>query len=223
MKLFVKQLPIEYEKIKEMYPDGKVYAWGKERDIRELYYSWLDDRYHHGLSNTVDQFIGGWEDNKYHTIESLEWLQSKNSIDQFLTNNWKPWDLIKFIYAYESYNADKWGGEWIMYRYGLPIAFKAFGIPHGAPHETWSPGIHINYSPELIHAGAPSVEWSVTLPDYVVSNLKSKFPDIVIGYGNYFGLYSCKDGLIKDGLKVNETFPILQWIRDAKHICLWKK
>jgi hypothetical protein len=220
MKLFVKQLSIEYEKIKEAYPDEKVYAWGKERDIRALYYSWLDDRYHHGLSNTVDQFVGGWEDNKFHNpYGNMEWLQSKNGIDQFLTNNWKPWDLIKFIYAYERYN-DEWIEEWIMYRYGLPIAFKAFGIPHGAPHETWLPGI-VADSYKLREV--PPAEWSVTLPDYVVSNLKSKFPDTVIGYGNYFGLYSCKDGLIKDGLKLNETFPILQWIRDVKHIYLMKK
>ena len=221
MKLFVKQLSIEYEKIKEMYPDGKVYAWGKERDIRALYYSWLDDRYHHGLSNTVDQFIGGWEDSKFHNpYGNMEWLQSKNGIDQFLTNNWKPWDLIKFIYAYERYNSGEWDGEWEMYRYGLPLAFKAFGIPHGADHGTFSSNIFINYAPKLIDIGAPGEEWSVTLPDYVVSSLKSKFSDIVIGYGNYFGLFSCKDGLIKDSSEVNE---ILQWIRDAKYICLWKK
>jgi hypothetical protein len=181
----------------------------------------LDDRYHHGLSDTVDQFIGGWEDSKFHNpYGNMEWLQSKNGIDQFLTNHWKPWDLIKFIYAYERYNGGEWNGEIETERYGLPIAFKAFGIPHGASHETWIPGIHINYSPKLIHAGASSREWSVTLPDYVTNNLKSKFPDVVVGYGNYFGLYSCKDGLIKDSSEVNE---ILQWIRDAKYICLWKK
>jgi hypothetical protein len=221
MKLFVKQLPIEYEKIKEAYPDEKVYAWGKERDIRVLYYDWLDDRYYHGLSNTVDQFVGGWEVNKYHNpYGNIEWLQSKNGIDQFLTNNWKPWDLIKFIYAYERYNSGEWSGEWEMYDYGLPIAFKAFGIPHGAHHGTFSSNIFINIPKTLVDAGAPNIEWSVTLPDYVISSLKSKFSGIVIGYGNYFGLFSCKDGLIKDSSEVNE---ILQPIRDAKYICLWRK
>jgi len=107
-----------------------------------------------------------------------------------------------------------------MYRYGLPIAFKAFGIPHGACHGTFSSNIFINIPKTLVDAGAPNIEWSVTLPDYVVSSLKSKFSGIVIGYGNYFGLFSCKDGLIKDSSEVNE---ILQPIRDAKYICLWRK
>ena len=107
-----------------------------------------------------------------------------------------------------------------MYRYGLPIAFKAFGIPHGACHGTFSSNIFINIPKTLVDAGAPNIEWSVTLPDYVVSSLKSKFSGIVIGYGNYFGLFSCKDGLIKDSSEVDE---ILQPIRDAKYICLWRK
>lgn len=42
-----------------LYPNGIVYAWGKNRDVREIYYlSWLVDRFAHGLSNTVGQYLG---------------------------------------------------------------------------------------------------------------------------------------------------------------------
>jgi len=220
MKLFVQQLPKEYEEIRRLYPDGKVYAWGKERDIRALYYDWLDDRYHHGLSNTIDQFVGGWEDNNYHNpYGNVEWLKSRNGIDQFLTKNWKPWDLVKFVYSYESFKSGDWGGEWEMYRHGLPLAFKAFGIPHGARPYSLGEGLRIPPNTELINKGAPPVEWAVSIPDYVVAKLKQNFPasDIVIGYGNYFSLFSCKDGLGKDGAQ-----GIYQLIRD-KEVYLWKK
>jgi len=45
-------------------------------------------------------------------------------------------------------------------------------------------------------------EGVVSLPDNVANELKSEFGDkIIIGPGNGFGLYLCKDGLLKDGIK----------------------
>ena len=42
----------------------------------------------------------------------------------------------------------------------------------------------------------------MSLPDYVAEKLKSEFGDkIIIGPANGFGLYLCKDGLLKDGVK----------------------
>jgi len=217
MEKFVEQLPKEYEEIKSLYPDGKVGRWNE--DPRNFYYGWLGDRGGHGLNNTVYQFIGiksgeggTWE--RY-----IKLVPQRFGIDQFLTKTWKPWDLIKFIYGYESFKAGDWGGEWETYRYGLPLAFKAFGIPYGATRGTIIPGLYTNPDPYLINAGAPTVDWAVTLPDKVVDNLKNNFHGIIIGYGNYFGLHSCKDGLIKDSSGVNSIY---QHIR-GKTVYLWKK
>ena len=51
--------------------------------------------------------------------------------------------------------------------------------------------------------GTPGGEWVVSLPEYVVKGLRDSFSgqDVLIGPGNTFGLHSCKDGLIKDGIK----------------------
>jgi len=214
MKLFVQQLPKEYEEIKSLYPDGKVYAWGKERDIRALYYDWLDDRYHHGLSNTIDQFVGGWEDNNYHNpYGNVEWLKSRNGIDQFLTKNWKPWDLVKFIYGYERFAFP--GGEWEMYAYGLPLAYKAFGIPlgqmggFGTSGNLGGPG---NYS----HG-----EFAIYgIPQAVIDALRAQksLGRIAIGYGNGISMMSCIDGFEKD-----TGYEIYHGIRNIPKIYLWKK
>ncbi|MEM4230109.1 MAG: hypothetical protein QXZ66_10175, partial [Thermoproteota archaeon] len=78
--------PISYDKYKSLI---KVISGVPSEDYllaRWYGWQWEGDRYFHGLPNTVNQF---------------------RNIDQFLTNNWKLWDLIKFIYGYE-----RWGGTW---------------------------------------------------------------------------------------------------------------
>ena len=46
------------------------------------------------------------------------------------------------------------------------------------------------------------MEWVVSLLDYVAEKVKSEFMDkIIIGPANGFGLYLCKDSLLKDGVK----------------------
>ncbi|MEM2998182.1 MAG: hypothetical protein QW542_04460, partial [Thermoproteota archaeon] len=104
--------PISYDKYKSLI---KVISGVPSEDYllaRWYGWQWEGDRYFHGLPNTVNQF---------------------RNIDQFLTNNWKLWDLIKFIYGYERWGGT-WGptiGEWEMYAYTLPLAYKSFGTPLG--------------------------------------------------------------------------------------------
>jgi hypothetical protein len=206
MKLFVEQLPMEYEEIVRLYPNGKVGIWNE--DPRSYYYGWLGDRQGHGLNNTVYQYVGIKLGEATTWPEFIRLIQERNGIDQFLTKNWKHWDLVKFIYGYERFAFP--GGEWEMYAYGLPLAYKAFGIPYG--------GIAINPDTYLINQGSPRGEWGVILPNNVVKQLKQEFPNqnIIIGHGNVISLFSCLDGLLKDsdGVEYLESgirIPVYLW------------
>jgi hypothetical protein len=225
IKLFVQQLPEEYEEIVRLYPNGKVYAWGKERDIRSFYYSWLADRAMHGLDNTVKQFIG-LNYNELSEImrnyDNWEYEVSKHDgINQFLSKNWKPWDLVKFIYSYERFKSGDWGGEWEMYRHGLPLAFKAFGIPAGVAEHGANFGI--NSDSYLVGQGAPGSEWGVTLPDSTILQLRQTFPqyEIITDYVNRISLFSLPDGLTKDSSGVTWIATVIR--NGDKPIYLWKK
>jgi hypothetical protein len=73
--------------------------------------------------------------------------------------------------------------------YSIPQTLKAFGFP------TYFGGI------EPAPVGAGDYEWVVSLPDYISDKLKGEFNGkIIIGAANGFGLYLCKDGIIKDGI-----------------------
>jgi hypothetical protein len=73
--------------------------------------------------------------------------------------------------------------------YTIPQTLKAFGFP-----AYW---VRIEPAP----VGAGDYEWVVSLPDYIANKLKSEFNDkLIIGPANGFGLYLCKDGIIKDGI-----------------------
>jgi hypothetical protein len=217
MKSFVNYLPEEYNKIASIYPWGKVkYAGNYYVHPDVHYYWWLHDRYHNGLKNTVTEFLGGWDEDKAHATfpPDYSWLENYHGIDQYLTKEWGSWRLIKFIIGVPR-DYDEVDG----YRYGLPLDYRAFGIPEGITRETAPPGIRRNWTPDLIFTMNP--EWSVSLPDNIVHKLKNEFKDkeLVIGYGNYFGLYSLKDGLLKDSPYFNE---LAQTIRD-KYIIIWMK
>jgi len=195
MQLFVEQLPSEYEEILnayKMYKDSNDY--GTPLDAWRM---WLYDRANNGLSHAVEQFSG------------IKWPSGEvnpHNIDNFLSNVYPHWKLIKIIYGYERLKPD-WGGEAEMYTYGLPIAYKAFGIPLG----------YIGGQPYIF--GTMGGEWAVPLPDSIITNLKQAFPNdrIAIGFGNIIGLYSCVDGLEKDSIQ-----QIFQGLRYEK-IYLWKK
>jgi hypothetical protein len=208
MKLFVQQLLTEYEEILTMLDDPQ---YKKEATL--WFAQWLADRGNHGLANTVSQFIGRDYNNLAESgttmDEFIQIIEDTNihGITQFLKKNWKHWNLVKFIYGYESFKAGDWGGEAEMYAYGLPLAYKAFGIPLGS----------IGGSPYIF--GTMGGEWAVPLPNNVIAVLKQAFPNsrIAIGYGNLIGMYSCIDGLEKDGIT-----EIRSGLR-GNSIYLWKK
>jgi len=204
----------EYEAISKLYPNGLIEvseAIGY-KSPRFEYYGWLDDRWHHGLSNTVDQFVGGWDDSKvgHYVNINYDWIETQSGIDQYITKNWKYWDLVKFAMGYE-----RWKGANIpqmieedTITFTIPQTLRAFGFPQ----------LEARIDPVPIGAG--SYEWAISLPDHIVNNLKNTFSEekLLIGPGNIFGLYLCKDGLKKDGIK-----EIYIWLRNDNNIYLMKK
>jgi len=233
MKKFIEQLPSEYEEIVKLYPSGKVGRWSE--DPRGFYKGWLADRFCHGLSYTVGEYVG-FDDStveyfakkcsstivdhyvypNWNEMEFRNKIDQSYGIDQFLTKNWKYWDLVKFIYGYERFKSGDWGGEWEMYRYGLPLAFKAFGIPHnqgiGASATSGNFGGYNSYG---------HVEFTIYgIPQDVIDKLLNQkdLGRIAIGYGNGISLMSCIDGVEKD-----TGYEIFQWSPRWTKIYLWRK
>jgi len=190
-KLSLTQAEKEYEKISSLYPNGKVGRWNE--DPRIYYYSWVGDRQGHGLNNTGYQFVGVKVGEASNEAEYIKLIQERNGLDQYLTKNWKYWDLVKFIAGYERWNVGNYppADEGVGIVYFIPQTLRAFGFPVSF------------HSIEPIPLGASGVEWSVSLPKYVSDGLKNNFPDykILFGPGNTFGLYAVGDGLEKDGIK----------------------
>jgi hypothetical protein len=179
----------EYEAISKLYPDGKIGRWNE--DPRNFYYGWLVDRQNNGLSNTVYQYIGIKLGEYRNDDEFIQLVNQRNAIDQYITKNWKYWDLVKFVMGYERWKYTTVPNmiERHTINYSIQQTLKAFGFPTYFGE--------IEPTPE----GAAYYEWVVSLPDYIVNKLKSEFNDkIIIGPANGFGLYLCKDGLIKDGI-----------------------
>lgn len=184
----------EYKTIADLYPNGKVQTkYLGLRSPKFFYYDWLDDRWHHGLNNTVSQFVDGWNDsNVRHGPDTItyDWINQSYGFDQFLTKNWKYWDIVKFIVGYERWNPEA-GLEAYGISYTMPAVLRMAGFPVN----------HINIEPTPL--GASSGEPAVGLPLYIAESMKKEFPNshILFGPGDTFGLYSSGDGLIKDGIK----------------------
>ncbi|MCC5994524.1 MAG: thrombospondin type 3 repeat-containing protein [Candidatus Aenigmarchaeota archaeon] len=188
-KIALIQAEKEYETISKLYPDGKIGRWNE--DPRNFYYGWLVDRQNNGLSNTVYQYIGIKLGEYRNDDEFIQLANQRNAIDQYITKNWKYWDLVKFAMGYERWKYTTVPNmiERHTINYSIPQTLKAFGFP-----AYW---VEIRPTPE----GSAYYEWTVSLPDYIANKLKSEFNDkIIIGAANGFGLYFCKDGLIKDGI-----------------------
>jgi len=191
-KLFVEQLPEEYERIHQAMidyptntPDGSA---GDPNNPRWWWWQWYNDRRNHGLVYTVEKFL---------------------KIDDVLSENWSTWDIIKFVHSYERCHCSDYAGEPPMYRFGLPLGFKSFGIPSS---ET-------SYKPRK--AGAGSSEWSVSIPDTAIDILSFIRTNdrIVIGHGNMLSLFSAVDGAEKDGVEeifqvYRNKWPIYNWLKD---------
>jgi len=188
-RLSLTQSEKEYEAISNLYPNGSVQHLFGLRSPRYDYYGWLVDRQHHGLDNTVHQFTGvrkGEYGEPNYTDNFIELVNQRNGIDQHLTKNWKYFDIAKFAAGYERWNPKVPEIEGINDL--IPQTLKAFGFP-----VYW---ITQDHSPP----GAIGYEWAISLPQYVEDNMRKEFGDkIVFGPANLFGLYACKEGLIKDG------------------------
>jgi len=187
----------EYEAISKLYPSGTIKNWLGDVSPRWYYYQFVNDRGMNGLRNTHLQYVGleptelGKILVSYPPVDVWESIKDLNGVDQYITKNWKYWDLVKFAMGYERWNKTNFPGMYERYtiNYTIPQTLKAFGFP-----TYW---VRIEPTPE----GAANYEWVVSLPDYIVNKLKSEFNDkIIIGPANGFGLYFCKDGMIKDGI-----------------------
>jgi len=178
----------EYETISKLYPNGKIGKWNE--DPRNFYYGWLVDRQNHGLSNTVYQYIGIKLGEYRNDDEFIQLANQRNAIDQYITKNWKYWDLVKFAMGYTRLKPVKGLEEINVDTLINPKVLRAFGFPVYL--------VHIAPTP----VGAEASEWAVSLPDYVANKLRGEFNDtIIVGPANGFGLYLCKDGILKDGIK----------------------
>jgi len=114
--------------------------------------------------------------------------------------------LVKFIAGYERWNPNV--PEIDEVQYITPQVLRMFGFP---------------VERLLIHPTPPHVaggEWAVTLYDYLANEIKNRWNDqVLIGPGNIFGLYSCKYGLIKDGIS-----KVFVWVGPSEiRIYLMKK
>jgi hypothetical protein len=191
----------EYETISRLYPDGKIILrTGISADPRAVYYAWVNDRGFNGLWNTHIQFLGMDPQTLLDIIRNYpydywgnpqKYVENFKGVDQYITKIWKYWDLVKFAMGYERWKYTTVPNmiERHTINYSIPQILKSFGFP-----TYW---VEIRPTPE----GAEPYEWVVSLPDYIANKLKSEFNDkIAIGPANGFGLYLCKDGLIKDGI-----------------------
>jgi len=194
-KVSLIQADKEYQKISELYPDGKLThdIWG-EVDLRWYYYDWVTDRctplsHPPRLVETGKQYVGIYADQLWdiitkHPLDYWNYLKDYDGLDQYLTKNWQYWDLVKAIASYERWNPNV--TEANTDQYITPQVLRMFGFPV-----------------ERLGVGYPwdYAEWSVTLPYHLANEIKSKWGNqVLIGPGNIFGLYSCKYGLTKDGI-----------------------
>ena len=195
-KIALLQAEESYEIISRLYPNGKVRheIWG---DVPAwwYYYDWIEDRGVNRLENTHLQYVGVkplelWDLMVKHPENFPRYIEHLNAIDQHLTKNWKYWDLMKFVMGYKRWHHVKGMIEEMSVNYTIPQTLKAFGFP-----------TYFVYL-DPVPAGAGNYEWVVCLPDDAANKLRNEFGDrIIIGPANGFGLYLCKEGLIKDGVK----------------------
>jgi hypothetical protein len=199
----IQQMPRVYNEVMSKYPNGTIGPWNE--DPRNFYYVWLGDRAGLGLAATMGQFFGANETAIRNTSSMFEFMKiakNGNGIDQFLEKNWKYWDLIKFIYGYGVCN---FGGDNMKYdNLYLPIAMKAFGIPHsnrGVYHESY-----VNGSCRFV-AGPEDIIFG--LPDYVLEPLKQgKYGEVLILPGNGFSCIGSPLYGIKQDLAYGQQNPV---------------
>jgi len=194
----------EYKNIVALLDDESLMEFCNKRFMQ-----WLTDRYAHGVQYTTGQFLGFTDDDidelnitlqkgrsgeDVHAYGNLfkKLMEERYGIDQFLTENWEYWLLVRRIVGYERGGSDRAGYEGAPESYVtrniLPGVFRMFGFPTSL--------VVIDPTP----SGASGSEWTISLPPYVAEGLKKKFPEQNIYFDPEYGigLYSCGDGLIKE-------------------------
>jgi len=109
-----------------------------------------------------------------------------------LEETWPYWDVIEVVVPYVHVNVKSFVEEYRIL-YTISDVLRLMGFP--------TSNFFISPGPN----GVSNVEWAVSIPDYVLEGLKNR--DLLIGPGNTIGLYSCRDGLIKDGVKIVSIYP----------------
>lgn len=201
MKTFVRDLDVNFQKIMSFYPNGQISTpFMGPRSPRFFYYRWGDDRWHHGLPNTIAEFFGGWDDSKVmHTSDeqpdpkkvTFDWIPSQNGVDQLVGRNWKQWyPLVKLVFGIGRFYhpcANENEMDWEGYLYAFPSLFKAVGIPYVPCGHFVDPN------------GGHGEEWGIAgLPQSVVNLLEQSYPDVKVGYGKTIGPLLCGNGVTKD-------------------------
>jgi hypothetical protein len=169
-KTSLTQAADELKAISSLYPNGKIQTeYMGLQDPRFHYYGEMDDRFHHGMNNTISAFVGGWDDSKvgHDPVKgnSYDWIQNQNGPDQFLTKNWPSWDLVKFIIGYERWTKGTIVEE-INIQYIAPAVLRMAGFP-------------VNHIGADIRSGnttgATSYEYAIGLPQNIAQDLKASF------------------------------------------------
>jgi len=169
-KLFVRQLPREYDEIVKTYKDPVL----KGECIRRGFYGIFGDRRNSGLKNTIEGFTGHFT--------------GTERIDEVLDKYWKKeWEIIKVVDGYEWLI---WGpelGDAGTMAYGIPLARKSLGIPLG-----WIGG-------EPLPVGAGAIP-GYMVPDNVLQIVHQAFADKnIVSFGNLINPYSCIQETERDG------------------------
>jgi hypothetical protein len=179
MAYTVQQMPRVYGEVMSKYPNEKMYGY----DVRLFYYHWLNDRANYGLKNAIAQFLGGditevprgegaWD-------RIWNFVQTLNGTDAYLSKSFSHWDLVKFIYGYGGANYVGWDTNRYDNLY-LPIAMRAFGIPHsnrGIEYE------HYIDAPARYVRGLEDIVFG--LPDAVLQPIKAgQYNETLIFPGN---------------------------------------
>ncbi|MCW4045003.1 MAG: hypothetical protein NWE94_05735 [Candidatus Bathyarchaeota archaeon] len=177
--------------IRGLYPEGKIGPWGD--DPRNSYYTEMGDRVGWGTPNAIGHFLGidtnilggvGW-------AEGIKICRNNNGPDGFLVKNYPSYDLARFVIGYERVMEN--APESTVIGSLAPSVLRLAGFPVN----------HIGISP--VPPGNSGMQYAVGITQNIVKELKNTFSNetFLLGPGYTISMFSCAEGLKKDG--VNEA------------------
>ncbi|MEM3385455.1 MAG: hypothetical protein QW134_09390 [Nitrososphaeria archaeon] len=206
MKYQIQQMPEVYEKVIREYPNGtRINPYtGREYELMGQFYHWVGDRGWHGLANMEIQIFGTHylPDGYFRDFDNYMVSNFPNSINAHLSKNFPQWELIKFIYGY---GVTFFGGDEIKaYDLYLPIAMKAFGVPHS------NRGVYYEHYINAPARYAIALEDIVFgLPDCLLKPLREgKYKETLIFPGNGFSCIGSPLYGIKKDLEYGSKNPV---------------